>query len=159
VTPLTPTEIMIGKAIPPMLIGLAQATLVLLVTRWWFQIPMAGSALTLYTGLAAFILAGVGIGLAISALSASMQQAEMVSFVLLMPMMLLSGLTTPVASMPQALQIATRVNPVRWGIALVRRVYLEGAGLSAVWPDIVPLLLIAAVTLPAAAWLFRNRLV
>ena len=159
VTPLSPSEIMIGKAIPPMLIGLAQSTLVLLVTRYWFQIPMAGSAWALYAGLAAFILAGVGIGLAISALAANMQQAMLYTFVLLMPMMLLSGLTTPVAAMPKVLQWATLVNPVRYGIDLVRRVYLEGVGLTTVASDLLPLLLIAACTLPAAAWLFRNRLV
>jgi len=159
VTPLSPTEIMIGKAVPPMLIGLTQATLVLLVTRWWFHIPMAGSLPTLYAGLVAFILAGVGIGLSISALSANMQQATLYTFVLLMPMMLLSGLTTPVSAMPRALQLATLVNPIRYGIDLVRRVYLEGVGLASVVPDLVPMLLIAAVTLPTAAWLFRHRLV
>ena len=159
VTPLSPTEIMIGKAIPPMLIGLVQSTLVLLVTRFWFHIPMAGSPVTLYIGLAAFIVAGVGIGLSISALAANMQQAMLYTFVLLMPMMLLSGLTTPVSTMPRVLQIATLVNPIRFGIDLVRRVYLEGVGLATVLPDLLPLLLIAAVTLPAAAWLFRNRLV
>jgi ABC-2 type transport system permease protein len=73
--------------------------------------------------------------------------------------MLLSGLTTPVSTMPRVLQIATLVNPIRFGIDLVRRVYLEGVGLATVLPDLLPLLLIAAVTLPAAAWLFRNRLV
>jgi len=158
VTPLSPMEIMAGKAIPPMLIGLVQSTLVLLVTRFWFQIPMAGSLATLYIGLAAFMLAGVGIGLSISALSATMQQAERYTFVILLPMMMLSGLSTPVAAMPRALQIATLVNPVRFGIDLVRRVYLEGVGLATVWPDIVPMLLVAAVTLPTAAWLFRHRL-
>jgi len=159
VTPLSPLEIMIGKAIPPMTIGLVQSTLVLLITRFWFQIPMTGSPFTLYLGLAAFIIAGVGIGLSISALSANMQQAMLYTFVLLMPMMLLSGLSTPVASMPRVLQIATLVNPMRFGIDMVRRVYLEGAGLAAVAADLVPLLLIAAMTLPTAAWLFRNRLV
>jgi ABC-2 type transport system permease protein len=158
VTPLTPLEIMIGKAVPPMLIGLVQSTLVLLVTRFWFHIPMAGSVVTLYIGLAAFIIAAVGIGLAISALSLNMQQAMLYTFVLLMPMMLLSGLTTPVATMPRVLQIATLVNPLRFGIDMVRRVYLEGAGLAVLIPDLVPLLLIAAITLPTAAWLFRNRL-
>jgi ABC-2 type transport system permease protein len=73
-------------------------------------------------------------------------------------MMLLSGLTTPVETMPEALQVATLANPIRFGIDMVRRVYLEGAGLSTVWPDLLPLLLIAVATLPAAAWLFRNRL-
>ena len=159
VTPLSPAEIMIGKAIPPMLIGLVQATLVLIVTRFWFHVPMAGSLLTLYIGLAAFVVAGVGIGLSISALAVNMQQAMLYTFVLLVPMMLLSGLTTPVASMPQVLQMATLLNPMRFGIDLIRRVYLEGVGLGAVTSDLIPLLLFAAVTLPAAAWLFRNRLV
>ena len=159
VTPLSPMEIMIGKAIPPMLIGLAQSTLVLVVARFWFQIPMAGSLLTLYAGLAAFTLAGVGVGLSISALSANMQQAELYTFVLLMPMMLLSGLATPVAAMPRALQLATLANPMRYGIDFVRRVYLEGVGLATVLPDVLPMLLIAAVTLPTAAWLFRHRLI
>lgn len=159
VTPLSPTEIMLGKAIPPMLIGLAQSTVVLAVTGLWFHIPMAGSLWTLYLALSAFLMAGVGIGLSISALAATMQQAMLYAFVLLMPMMLLSGLATPVGNMPRALQIATLANPLRYGIDLARRIYLEGAGLASVAPDVLPLLLIAAVTLPTAAWLFRHRLV
>ena len=159
VTPLSPAEIMVGKALPPVLIGLVQATLVLLVALWWFRIPMAGSLSTLYVGLVSFMLAGVGLGLAISALSATMQQAMFSAFVLLMPMMLLSGLATPVANMPAWLQLATYVNPLRFGIDYVRRVYLEGLGLATLWPDLVPMLAMAAITLPLAAWLFRNRLV
>lgn len=159
VTPLSPAEIMVGKALPPVLIGLVQATLVLLVALWWFRIPMAGTIGTLYVGLVCFMLAGVGLGLAISALSATMQQAMFSAFVLLMPMMLLSGLATPVANMPAWLQLATYANPLRFGIDYVRRVYLEGVGLATLWPDLVPMLAMAAMTLPLAAWLFRNRLV
>jgi len=159
VTPLSPAEIMVGKALPPILIGLLQATLVLLVARAWFRIPMAGDLGTLYVGLLGFMLAGVGLGLAISALSATMQQAMFSAFVLLMPMMLLSGLATPVANMPGWLQLATYLNPLRFGIDYVRRAYLEGVGLATLWPDLVPMLLMAALTLPLAAWLFRNRLV
>jgi ABC-2 type transport system permease protein len=159
VTPLSPAEIMVGKAVPPVLIGLVQATLVLIVARAWFQIPMAGHLGTLYLGLVIFMLAGVGMGLAISALSATMQQAMFSTFVLLMPMMLLSGLATPVANMPRWLQLGTTLNPLRFGIDYVRRVYLEGVGVGTLWPDLVPMLLMASVTLPLAAWLFRNRLV
>jgi ABC-2 type transport system permease protein len=159
VTPLSPTEIMIGKALPPIAIGLVQATLVLLVTRFWFQVPLAGSLATLYTGLVFFTVASVGIGLSISAVSANMQQAMLYTFVLIMPMMLLSGLTTPVSNMPRALQIATLANPLRFAIDLVQRVYLEGVGLATVWHNLIPLAIISAVTLPLAAWLFRNRLV
>jgi ABC-2 type transport system permease protein len=159
VTPLTPTDIMIGKAIPPVLIGLTQSTLILLVTRFWFQVPMAGSLLTIYAGLLMFTIASVGIGLSISALSANMQQAMLYTFVLIMPMMLLSGLTTPVRNMPEILQILTMANPLRFAIELVQRVYLEGVGLLTVWHNLIPLLIIAAITLPLATWLFRNRLV
>ena len=158
VTPLSPSEIMLGKAVPPVLIGILQSTLVLAIARWWFQIPMAGSLVTLYTGLLFFTVASVGIGLSISAVSASMQQAMLYTFVLIMPMMLLSGLATPVSNMPAALQIATLANPLRFAIEIVQRVYLEGVGLATVWHGLIPLVLIAAVTLPLAAWLFRHRL-
>ena len=158
VTPFTPTEIMIGKAIPIITIGLAQSTIVLLVALLWFEIPMAGSLVTLYTGLIFFTIASVGLGLSISAVSVNMQQAMLYTFMLIMPLILLSGLATPVRNMPQILQTATLINPLRFAIDLVQRVYLEGVGLLAVVHDLIPLLIISAITLPLAAWLFRNRL-
>ncbi|WP_138466995.1 ABC transporter permease [Poseidonocella sp. HB161398] len=158
VTPLTPTQILIGKALPTMAVGILQSTLIFLVILFWFRIPISGSVPLLYLGLASFTLASVGIGLSISAVSLNMQQAMLYTFLLVMPLMLLSGMITPVANMPEILQIATYANPLRFGIDLVRRVYLEGAGLSDIAFDFVPLLCIAAVTLPLAAWLFRNRL-
>lgn len=158
VTPLTPLQLMVGKAIPPVAIGLVQATLVLLISRFWFGIPIQGSLFTLYLGIAAFLTAAVGIGLAISAVALTMQQAMMYAFVVVMPMMLLSGLVTPVQTMPGWLQAGTYANPLRFGLDIVRRVYLEGAGFTTIGHDFIPLLLIAAVTLPTAAWLFRHRL-
>lgn len=158
VTPLSPMEIMIGKAVPPILVGLVQATLILLIATFWFRIPLAGSLLTLYTGLLSFTVAAVGLGLSLSAVSLNMQQAMLYSFVLIMPLMLLSGLTTPIENMPRALQLATYLNPLRFAVDLVQRVYLEGATLSSLWHDLIPLALIAAVTLPLAAWMFRHRL-
>jgi ABC-2 type transport system permease protein len=158
VTPLTPMQILIGKALPAIFVGLVQSTLILLIIRFWFQIPLNGSAWLLYLGLLTFTTASVGIGLSISALSVSMQQAMLYTFLLIMPMMLLSGLYSPVSNMPRVLQIATYANPLRFGMDLVRRVYLEGAGRHEVAFDFVPMLCIAAVTLPLAAWLFRNRL-
>lgn len=158
VTPLSPMDILIGKALPSVVIGLMQSTLILAISLFWFQIPMAGSLLTLYVGLAVFTTACVGIGLCISALSINMQQAMVYSFVLLMPLIMLSGLTTPVRNMPDALQVITYVDPLRFAIDLVRRVYMEGASLADVANDFVPMLAVAAVTLPLAAWLFRYRL-
>jgi ABC-2 type transport system permease protein len=158
VTPLTPMQILVGKALPAIVIGLVQSTVIFLIIRFWFQIPMVGSIGLLYLGLFTFTMASVGIGLSISALSLTMQQAMLYTFFLIMPLMLLSGLLAPVRNMPVALQIATYVNPLRFGMSIVRRVYLEGAGLADVGTDFLPLLAIAAVTLPLAAWLFRNRL-
>lgn len=158
VTPLQPTQILIGKAIPAILIGLLQSTIILLIIRFWFQIPFNGSVWLLYLGLVSFTGAAVGIGLSISALSLNMQQAMLYTFLLIMPLMLLSGLLTSVKNMPQVLQVATLVNPLRFGVDLVRRVYLEGAGFRAVALDFVPMLVIAGITLPLAGWLFRHRL-
>lgn len=158
VTPFTPIELLIGKALPSILVGLVQSTIILLIIMFWFKIPMAGSLFTLYLGLVSFTIAAVGIGLSISALSVNMQQAMLYTFLLIMPLMLLSGLLTPVRNMPEVLQIATYANPLRFGMDLVRRVYLEGAGLREIAFDFVPLLCIATITLPLAAWLFRNRL-
>jgi ABC-2 type transport system permease protein len=157
-TPLRPAEIMAGKAVPSILIGLVQVTAILLVSLLWFRIPLAGSVLTLYAGLVVFIVASVGIGLAISALSLNMQQAMLNTFVLLIPLMLLSGLTSPIANMPRAMQYVTAIDPLRYAIELVRRVYLEGVGLTWVLDDLWPLAVIGGTTLTAAAWLFRHRL-
>ncbi|WP_108661289.1 ABC transporter permease [Acuticoccus kandeliae] len=158
VTPLTPTQILIGKALPPIIVGILQSTIIFLIILFWFQIPLSGSVGLLYLGLLTFTTASVGIGLSISAISLNMQQAMLYTFMLVMPLMLLSGMLTSIDNMPKALQIATYANPLRFGVDLVRRVYLEGAGLADIAFDFVPLLVVAGLTLPLAAWLFRNRL-
>ena len=157
VTPLAPVEILIGKALPPMLIGLVQSTLLLLISLFWFEIPFAGSFLTLYLTLFLFILSSTGIGLCVSAVARSMQQVLVYLFVLLMPLALLSGIATPVANMPRILQILTYVDPLRFAVEAVRRVYLEGAVAADLIGDYIPLLLISAFTLPLAMRLFRSR--
>ena len=112
----------------------------------------------LYFGLLCFNIAVVGVGLSISAISLNMQQAMLFTFFLIMPLMLLSGLLTPIQNMPHVLQIATYANPLRFGIDLVQRVYLEGATFKQIKNDFVPMFVLAIITLPLAAWLFRNRL-
>jgi ABC-2 type transport system permease protein len=158
VTPFRPHEIMAGKALPSMMVGMFQATAVLLVAQLWFRIPFAGSYLTLYAGLLLFLLAAVGIGLLLSAVAATMQQAMLYSMLLIMPFSLLSGLTTPLSSMPNWLQYLTAINPLRYAIDITRRVYLEGAGLYLLLPDLWPLGLLAALTLGGASWMFSHRM-
>jgi ABC-2 type transport system permease protein len=159
VTPFRPAEIMVGKAVPPMLVGIVQGTLVLLVAQLWFRIPFSGSFLALYIALTLFLLAASGIGLLISSVSATMQQAMLYAFLLIMPFALLSGFTTPISSMPEILQYFTLINPLRYAIEMAHRVYLEGAPLHFLWPQLWPLGIIAAVTLSTASWMFRHRLV
>ena len=158
VTPFRPAEIMAGKALPSLLIGAAQATTILLVAQLWFRIPFVGSFVTLYTGLAMFLLAAVGIGLLVSSVVGTMQQALLFSFVLVMPFTLLSGLATPLSAMPRILQYVTLINPLRYAIEIAHRVYLEGASLPSLANELWPLAVIATITLSAASWMFRHRL-
>ncbi len=158
VAPFTPTEIMIGKAVPSMIVGIVQSTAILLVALFWFQIPFAGSLVTLYAGLALFLAAAIGFGLLLSSLAANMQQAMILCFMFLMPFMLLSGLMSPTDNMPEALQYATMINPLKYAISITRRVYLEGAQFTEMLPDMIALMVIAAVTMPISAWMFRHRL-
>jgi len=158
VTPFRPYEIMAGKALPAMSVGTIQATGVLLVAQLWFRIPFAGSYLTLYAGLMLFLLAAIGIGLLVSSVAATMQQALLYSMLLIMPFSLLSGMTTPLRNMPPAVQYFTAVNPLRYAIDITRRVYLEGADLNLLMSDLWPLAMIAALTLAAAGWMFSHRM-
>jgi ABC-2 type transport system permease protein len=157
VTPFRPMEIMVGKAVPSMIIGTLQATNILLVAQLWFQIPFQGSFFVLYAGLILFLLAAVGIGIFVSSIAETMQQAMLYGFLLIMPFSLLSGLTTPITNMPQALQILTLANPLRYAITIAQRVYLEGVGISTLWTNLWPMAIIATITLGAATWMFRNR--
>jgi ABC-2 type transport system permease protein len=158
VTPFRPFEIMVGKSVPNMVIGLTQSTTILLVAQFWFHIPFAGSFVVLYSGLGLFLMAAVGLGLFVSSIAMTMQQAMLYAFLLVMPFALLSGLATPISSMPAFLQSAMVVNPLRYALDLTKRVYLEDAGFAQLVPDFLPLAVIGVVTLSGAAWLFSRRL-
>jgi ABC-2 type transport system permease protein len=149
---------MAGKSIPSLLIGLIQAATVVLVAQLWFRIPFSGSYLVLLAGLGMYLLAAVGMGLLVSSLVATMQQAMLFTLLLVMPFALLSGLLTPISNMPVALQYLTLINPLRYGIDITHRVYLEGVGLEQLIPDLWPLAVVATVTLATASWMFRHRL-
>lgn len=158
VTPFRPAEIMTGKALPSLLVGLSQSSVILLVAQLWFRIPFAGSFLTLYSGLILFLLAASGIGLLLSSLVGTMQQALLISFLVAMPFTLLSGLFTPLSSMPLVLQYFSLINPLSYMIDISRRVYLEGVGVDRLTFDLWPLALTAMLTLSLGAWVFRRQL-
>ncbi|HEV7318656.1 MAG TPA: ABC transporter permease [Ensifer sp.] len=158
VSPLRTHEILIGKLIPPMMIGLFHITIYILAAVFIFGVPLRGSLLLLY-GSAIFYLASVvGLGLFISALSMTQQQAILGAFLFMVPAMLLSGFATPIENMPAWLQPITYVNPLRYFLVIVKGVFLKDIPAVEVARQTIPLLLIAIVTLSAASWLFRRRL-
>jgi ABC-2 type transport system permease protein len=157
VAPFTPGEILIGKSLPGMCFGLVDALIFSAGAVFWFGAPFRGTVSALILALACFIITMVGVGLLVSSLSMTMQQALLGSFVFMMPSVVLSGFATPIANMPSWLQLATQLNPVRHIITALRDIFLEGATVPMIWPEIWPLILMAAFTLPLAGWLFRHR--
>lgn len=158
VTPLRPFEILIGKATPGFVVGLAEGSLVILLAQVWFGVPLVGELSVLYLGLVLFLLAAIGIGLAISSLAVTLQQALLGGFLFLVPAVILSGFATPIANMPWVVQMITLLDPLRYFLIVLRGVFLEGTPLSILVHQLWPLALIAGCTLSAAAWLFRHRL-
>jgi ABC-2 type transport system permease protein len=158
VSPLRTQEILIGKVLPPMLIGVVHVTLYIAAAIFVFRVPLRGSLPLLYGSAVVFLAAVVGVGLFISSLSATQQQAILGGFLFTAPAVLLSGFATPIENMPRWLQVITVINPLRYFLVVSRGVFLKGIPAGEVARNVLPLLLIAAVTLSAAAWLFRRRM-
>jgi ABC-2 type transport system permease protein len=158
VTPLTPAQIMIGKTVPALIIGLAEGSVILAAAVWLFRIPFTGSLALLYLSLLVFLLAVIGMGLFISALVKTQQQAILGAFLFMVPAVILSGFATPINSMPEWLQTATLVNPLRHFLVIVRGLFLKDMGWDVMVHSLWPMALIALVTLPMAGRLFRRRL-
>jgi ABC-2 type transport system permease protein len=157
VAPFTPGEILIGKSLPGIVFGLMDALLFSIGAVYWFGVPFRGTIPALVLALLCFIITMVGVGLLVSSLSMTMQQGLLGSFVFIMPAVTLSGFATPIENMPNWLQTADLINPVRYIIVALRDIFLEGADVTMIWPQLWPLMLLACVSLPLATWLFRHR--
>ena len=158
VTPMRPVEILAGKSIPGILIGLIEGSFILLVVIFWFEVPLRGSLGALYLGLFFFLLSAVGIGLMISSLAVTQQQGILGAFLFLVPAVILSGFATPIANMPEIVQQLTWINPMRYFMVILRGVFLEGDSFGLLYNQYWPMAIIAIVTLSLAGWLFRNRM-
>ena len=158
VTPVPPTYILIGKALPGLLIGLLQGSVIMLLAVVWFELPLRGSIPALYLGLFLFMLSAVGVGLMISAISITQQQAVLGAFLFLVPAVILSGFATPIANMPEVVQWLTYIDPLRYFLVIVRSVFMEGAGFDLLWHQYWPMAVIAVFSLAMAGWLFRHRM-
>ena len=158
VTPISPIEILLGKAIPGLIIGGLEGILIALMAVYWFHVPFTGSILALGLGMLLFLLAAIGIGLMISSLAVTQQQGLLGVFMFLVPAIILSGFATPITNMPPLVQSLTYLNPVRYFLVIVRGVFLEGDDIGNLWSQYWPLAIIAFFSMTSAAWLFRNRM-
>ncbi|RTZ80090.1 MAG: antibiotic ABC transporter permease, partial [Gammaproteobacteria bacterium] len=158
VTPLRPTAILIGKSIPGLVIGVVEATFIIGVAMLWFGVPLRGDVAALYAGLLLFLFSAVGVGLMISAIAVTQQQAVLGAFLFLVPAVILSGFATPIANMPEAVQYLTYLDPLRYFLVIVRGVFLEGDSFGLLWSQYWPMVLIGLFSLGTAGWLFRHRM-
>jgi ABC-2 type transport system permease protein len=158
ITPLRPIEILLGKTLPGFIIGLIEATIIVLAAVFWFKVPLVGSLAILYSGIVLFLLTGAGVGLMISSFAATQQQGLLGTFLFMVPAMILSGFATPIRNMPPFIQNLTLINPMRYFIAFLRGVFLEGLPFPLLIDYLWPLAVIGMISLAMANWLFRNRM-
>lgn len=157
VSPLMPHEILIGKTVPALLIGMTEGMVIWLVAVTLFDIPYKSSLLLLFMALFIFILSVVGVGLFISAISKTQQQAILGALVFMVPAVALSGYAAPVENMPQWLQLANEINPLKHFMITIKGLFLKDMPLAEVWANTWPLLIIGSVTMPVAGWYFNKR--
>jgi ABC-2 type transport system permease protein len=158
VTPITPGELIAGKTLPYIGIGFVEILLVLALSTFWFRIPIAGSVPLLFALSLVFILTSLGLGLFISTISHTQQQAMMSTFFFMLPSILLSGFIFPIANMPLAIQWLTHVIPLRYYLVIVRGIFLKGNGFAVLWPQVAVLALFGAAILGLSALRFKKRL-
>ncbi|MEI7906499.1 MAG: ABC transporter permease [Bacteroidota bacterium] len=158
VTPLRPVELIIGKLIPFTLIGLIVVTFALLVMIFVFSIPVRGSIVLLYVLTGFFLMTSLGLGLFVSTISKTQQQAMMVGmFFVLMPMMYISGFVFPVENMPKTLQVIANLIPMKYYLVVIRSIILKGVGISHLWFEAIMLFVMGVVVLTASVMRFKEK--
>ncbi len=158
VTPLKPVEMILGKTIPFILIAQGQMIMVIAFALLWFKIPMSGSAPLLLGATGLFLLSTLGIGLFISTVSRTQQQAMMTNFFFIVPFFMLSGFVFPIANMPLVVQWLTHLDPLRHFLVIIRGIFLKGTGIAVLWPQFLELAVLGGVVFAAAVNRFQKRL-
>lgn len=158
VTPITSAEFILGKTVPFALIGFADVILITLIGVFWFEVPIRGNLGLLFVATALYLLTTLSIGLLISTVSQTQQQAMMSTFFFYFPAVLLSGFMFPIANMPQLVQWLTYLNPLRYFLAVIRGLFLKGVGLGILWPQMLALAVMGCLTLWLAATRFHKTL-
>ncbi len=157
VTPIRPSAFIVAKLLPLWIIGLAEFAAGLVIARVIFSVPIEGSVLLLLFGAAIYLLAALGLGLWVSTISDTQQQALFVTFSLIMVYLLMSGLFTPVRAMPRWVQVVAQVNPMMHFIAMTRAILLKGAGFGDVWRQLLALALLGTAMLGLSVSQYRKR--
>jgi ABC-2 type transport system permease protein len=157
VTPIRPVELILGKTLPFVLISYIDVLLVTAVGVLWFDIPIRGSFLLLLFGAGLYLMSTIGVGLFISTVSRTQQQALMSSFFFYLPAVLLSGFMFPISNMPPAAQWIAYANPLTYFLGIIRGIFLKGSGLAVLWPQFVALAVLGVVLLGASSLRFRKR--
>ncbi|MFA6320809.1 MAG: ABC transporter permease [Candidatus Omnitrophota bacterium] len=158
VSPIKPIELIAGKLLPFAIIALIQITLVTTLAVGWFHIPLRGSLVLLLLCTCVYLFTTLGIGLFISTISATQQEAMMSVFLFFMPTMLLSGFAYPISNMPQLIQWSTIFNPLRYYMVVIRSIFLKGVGMDILWPQLIPLALIGMAVIIWSAAKFRKSM-
>lgn len=158
VSPMRPFEIIAGKSVPALILALIEVTIFILITVFIFRIPFHGSVPFLYLSLTVFIIAMIGIGLSISSIAVTQQQAMLGIMTVLLPATLLSGYAAPIENMPNWLQPFTYANPLRYIMVVIKGVFLKNMPPIEILNNTWPMAIIAIFTLSLATWLFRRRL-
>jgi ABC-2 type transport system permease protein len=158
VTPIRPAEFILGKTLPFFLIGLFDVTLIAVVGSLWFQVPFRGHVAVLATGAILFILCMLGVGLLISTVSATQQQAMVTSFFFIMPAITFSGFGFPISTMPHWMQLCSYAIPLRYFLIVVRGSYLKGVGMDILWPQMAAMAGLGVALLTAAILRFHKAL-
>lgn len=156
VTPISRLEFILGKTLPFFLIGLLDVSLIATVGTLWFGVPFRGSLAVLFLGTVLFLLCMLGVGLYISTVSATQQQAMVTAFFFLMPIITFSGFGYPIATMPEVLQHLSLLDPLRYFLVVIRGVYLKGVGLDVLWKEMVPMAVIAVAMLTFSVLRFHK---
>ncbi|MCX6832085.1 MAG: ABC transporter permease [candidate division Zixibacteria bacterium] len=157
VTPIRSSELIIGKALPYAFIGMVDITLICTVAVFYFRVPLLGSLTLLFATSLAFMMSTLAVGLLISIVSKTQQQAMMTSFFFMMPAILLSGFAFPIENMPESIQYFTYLNPLRYFVVIIRAIFLKGATTTQLVDQIVPLVALGVGTLALSAIWFRKR--
>jgi ABC-2 type transport system permease protein len=158
VTPIRPIEFILGKTVPFALIGFCQVLLITAVGVFWFGVPIRGYLAHLLLGAGLYMLTTLGIGLLISTVCQTQQQAMMTTFFFFMPAMLLSGFMFPIANMPEPVQWLTYLNPLRYFLVIIRGIFLKGVGLDVLWPQTAALTVMGALIFWLAVKRFHKTL-